>query len=159
MISTHLWEVDKQRVLQIPIGTATSRDRLIWHFSKNGTFSISTCYHMIFADSHCTLPVESGNVGQGSNSNHLNWNLVWGMNVPPKVRMFVWRATLNTLPHKAKLFRRRIATSPSCDRCSREVETTEHIFQYCRKMEQIWKEPHFSLQQREEKLSFWAWQT
>lgn len=43
VISSHLWEVNKARVLQIPICSATSRDRLIWHYAKNGEFSVSTC--------------------------------------------------------------------------------------------------------------------
>lgn len=49
LMSEHVWEVDKIRILNIPIKAATSRDRLIWHYSKNGSFTVSSCYHMIFA--------------------------------------------------------------------------------------------------------------
>lgn len=109
LISTHLWEVDKQRILQIPVGTATSRDRLIWHYSKNGAFSVASCYHMIFADTTIASPELPRDEGSGSNSHQINWTLVWRLKVPPKVRMFIWRATLNVLPHRAELFRRKIS--------------------------------------------------
>lgn len=160
LISTHLWEVDKQRILQIPIGTATSRDRRIWHYSKNGAFSISSCYHMIFeATRRGSSGVTKREMGDGSYSNHINWSLVWRMKVPPKVKMFVWRAALNTLPHRAELFRRKITHSPYCEHCHGEEETTDHILQRCRGTTAIWQAPPFSLQQLGERQSFWAWLT
>lgn len=60
-------------------------------------------------------------------------------------------------PHKAELFRRRIITSPFCDRCPHIAETTEYMFLGYRGMEEIWQSPPFSLHLPADRLSFWAW--
>lgn len=155
-MTAHLWEVDRNRILQIPVGATTSKDRLVWHYSKNGIFSVSSCYHMIFSDiSSVTQP--GNEEGQGSGDSTINWSVIWKLNIPPKVRMFLWRATLDTLPHRAELFRRRIASSPFCERCPESEETSMHILRACRGLDEIWLAAPFSMQLEIGNISFWAW--
>lgn len=60
--------------------------------------------------------------------------------VPPKVRMFLWRACVGILPHKAELFRRHIVDSPFCDRCGGAIETAVHALMECSRLAAIWSE-------------------
>lgn len=34
LMSAHLWEIDRNRILAIYIGAPNSRDKLVWHCSK-----------------------------------------------------------------------------------------------------------------------------
>lgn len=147
----------RTRILQIPVGAATSQDRLVWHFFKNGAFSVSSCYHMIFSTSDPMSVSAVSCPGDGSGSSTINWNLIWKMKVPPKIRMFLWRATIDNLPHNAELFRRKVVASPFCSRCSRCEETSMHIFRECRGMNEVWESPPFNLSHFESRMSFWAW--
>lgn len=63
----------------------------------------------------------------------------WSLKLPPKVKMFLWRATLDTLPHYAELFHRKISPSPFCNRCYPSMEeTTPHVLLlYCRGSERM----------------------
>lgn len=155
LVTAHLWEVDRNRILRIPICAANSRDRLVWHYTKNGAFSVSSCYHMIFSESSPTHTISDNVAVQSSGASPINWNLIWNLNIPPKVRMFLWRAVLDILPHRAELFRRKIASSPFCELCPQSEETTTHVFQLCRGMDRIWSAPPFSLHLDDFRGSFW----
>lgn len=37
-----------------------------------------------------------------------DWKLVWGLNVPPKVKDFLWRACRDSLPTKVTFFKRNL---------------------------------------------------
>lgn len=103
------------------------------------------------------LSSHSRDPGQGSGSTQINWNFIWSLNIPPKIRMFLWRASLETLPHKAELCRRKVISSPFCARCPKSVETSLHIFQECRGMMEVWPTAPFLMQNIEGGGSFWAW--
>lgn len=48
--STHMWDetLIRELVWPIPVGAVDVEDRITWHFSKNGDFSVKSCYHVIF---------------------------------------------------------------------------------------------------------------
>ena len=37
------------------------------------------------------------------------WKMIWDLNVPPKIRNFMWRAVSNIMPMQDNLYRRRVA--------------------------------------------------
>lgn len=50
--------------------------------------------------------------------------MIWQMNTPHIVKMFMWRACNNALATKANHFRLKIMEDPSCSLCGVEAETT-----------------------------------
>ena len=59
------------------------------------------------------------------------WNRTWKMNVPPKVRNFVWRACTDILPTRANLYRRKVPIDPHCSICGQTDETVGHALWEC----------------------------
>ena len=59
------------------------------------------------------------------------WRNLWGMEVPSKVKNFVWRACKEALPMKWNLFRRKITTSALCENCGVYDEDCAHAIFYC----------------------------
>ena len=89
--------IDADMVIQIPLCTSWPSDKLIWHFAANGLFSVRSAYH--FARS---LKLSS----MASSSFHGTkdfWRLVWGLNVPPRIKLFTWRVGVSALPTRAHL--------------------------------------------------------
>lgn len=98
LINNTFWEVDRGHILAIPLGTIEVDDKVIWHYSKDGRFSVRTCYHIISS-------LSSGNGGESTSGvETVRWHDIWSLPIPPKVRMFLWRACVGILPHKAELF-------------------------------------------------------
>ncbi|KAK2644893.1 hypothetical protein Ddye_020088 [Dipteronia dyeriana] len=71
------------------------------------------------------------------------WTILWNLKLPPKVRIFVWRACLNALPAMENLWKKKVVASPQCNRCATPVETTSHAVFGCKKAKKAWSYAHF----------------
>ncbi|XP_042959454.1 uncharacterized protein LOC122294624 [Carya illinoinensis] len=83
-----------------PSGTA---DKLIWNFERNGLFSVKSCYRLIMDLSRLETS-ESSNV----RSQQKLWKALWKMPVPNKIKVFAWRACMDSLPSKVKLMQKQV---------------------------------------------------
>uniref|UniRef100_A0A7N2L9M5 Reverse transcriptase zinc-binding domain-containing protein n=1 Tax=Quercus lobata TaxID=97700 RepID=A0A7N2L9M5_QUELO len=66
------------------------------------------------------------------------WNEVWALNVPLKVRMFLWRACSNCLPTRDKLHQRRVRVETQCELCLQQAKTAHHILWECPFAQNVW---------------------
>ncbi|KAL5862997.1 hypothetical protein ACOSQ3_000511 [Xanthoceras sorbifolium] len=61
-------------------------------------------------------------------------HFLWGLNIPAKVRMFVWRACRNLLPTRSLLAARRVPVGAGCPLCDAAVESVLHSLWLCRSL-------------------------
>ena len=66
------------------------------------------------------------------------WKGIWQLQVPPKIKNFLWRACRNALPTKQALMKRKITADLIYKRCLSVVEETEHAFWLCPELEVVW---------------------
>lgn len=66
------------------------------------------------------------------------WRSFWSLKIPPKARIFLWRAVCDILPHGAKLRTKGIANVGTCIRCG-EVEDNFHVLRNCSWAKQFWQ--------------------
>lgn len=59
------------------------------------------------------------------------WNLLWRLNVPGKIKIFLWRVCRECLPIRYNLQRRGVQCPLSCVLCSSKVENCWHSFLMC----------------------------
>ncbi|KAL6583519.1 hypothetical protein OROMI_005597 [Orobanche minor] len=69
--------------------------------------------------------------------------LVWNNSIPPKARIFLWRAFNNHIPTAANLRHHHIPTTSICSLCSDRWGSTEHCLFFCPKVSSIWKASRF----------------
>ena len=72
-----------------------------------------------------------------SQDQHL-WKKLWSLNVPPKVRTFMWKACCNVLPTKSNLAQRKVQIDPKCSFCGQQDEKTQHILWECPFARNVW---------------------
>lgn len=142
VLENHFWPIDCVRILAIPIGAITSPDRIVWHCEKSGRYSIKSAYKVAF-----TARSREGNkeMGNSSGEQGVRWNEIWGLTIPPKIRMFIWRACNNIRPHAMELTRRPVSSNSCCIHCKQELETMSHILMECRGLRDIWAAGPFHL--------------
>ena len=58
--------------------------------------------------------------------------------MPPKVRMFLWRACSNILPTRENLNRRRVQVDPMCGMCCQKPESVGHLLWECPLARNVW---------------------
>ena len=90
-------EFDAEAILKLRVNP-DMEDRHACHFDKKGLFSVKSAYKLAVqrrenemgrnAARSESLPV--GNSG-------FRWDKIWGMEVPNKVKMFIWRLVHNSL--------------------------------------------------------------
>lgn len=137
---THSWNVekvtrlfsprDRNAILNIPLSLLSTEDKIIWHWSSNGIYSIKTGYRVL------TEKIEE--------NSHLfaegNWARIWKANVPHKVRQFLWSAARDTLPTRVNLQAKGIQVPCTCLLCGRNPETSWHVFIDCPTSAEVWRE-------------------
>nr|XP_011462069.1 PREDICTED: uncharacterized protein LOC105350822 [Fragaria vesca subsp. vesca] len=73
-----------------------------------------------------------------TNSNSV-WSIIWGLSVPNKVKLFLWRACHAFLPCVERLFKRKVCSSDICGRCGGASESVLHSLWDCRIAQKVWK--------------------
>ncbi|KAL0461849.1 UNVERIFIED_CONTAM: hypothetical protein Slati_0072500 [Sesamum latifolium] len=100
-----------------------SPNYLCWHYEKNRRYSVKSGYRLL----HQGLAPSVHGGGTGSTSYQAaNWKFIWRARVPPKVRLFAWRACRNSPPTITNLAPRGVNVGGVCPWCGFEEEDVLH---------------------------------
>jgi ribonuclease HI len=125
---------DAEAILKIPLSARSPPDRLIWHATRDGNFTVRSGYHQLLRDSRISNP-ECSRQGEPDPL----WKTIWAARIPAKVKTFLWKACHESLPTKAGLFRRKVVPHPYCDHCHAAIEDTLHALWSCPVLSQVWQ--------------------
>ncbi|KAL5738018.1 hypothetical protein ACOSP7_030779 [Xanthoceras sorbifolium] len=144
--SSHSWDLtkldqvfvaaDRDSILEIPLSLADCNDSLIWHFDKNGEYSVKSGYR-VAAQEKLSLK------GSSSCLDSKWWLALWNLNIPPKIKIFIWRVCLNAIPSLCNLCSRKIVVDPCCSRCGDAPESSAHALFWCSSVRPIWESTVF----------------
>jgi hypothetical protein len=111
------YEGDVEDILKIPVDRAGTGNYVAWNYTKNGIFSIKSAYHL-------KMHIRSSTGSRGGLSlsleEHQGWLALWGVAVPGKAKIHVWRLIKNGLAVGQELSRRQIKEEVNCIVCNRE---------------------------------------
>ncbi|CAN6679920.1 unnamed protein product [Malus baccata var. baccata] len=130
-----LSDSDRKAIEETPIGDLSRNDRIIWGGSRNGIYLVKSGYRWIQSRSLERRDRRLSNVRRVPS---VVWKAIWKLEVPPKLRHFLWLTVHNCLPTYEALSRRRSSVSSTCPICLRHAETIEHLFFTCPWVEPIW---------------------
>lgn len=116
---------------------ASNPDKLIWGLTTTGKFTVQTCYKLIHK-----------NINQHQDTSPIFKHL-WKLQLPPKLKFFLWLFTHQRLPTASYLHYLNIAPQPTCKFCNHPNETIFHIFFECVNATQCWNALGFREQIRQ----------
>lgn len=120
-------------IFQIPLSRRERNDKLFWHGTKTGIFSVESAYNLLVEE------VQNANSGPSFSARWISfWKNLWSVKVAPKIKNFMWCACSNILPLCSKLFERKIGSIYSCPICFEDAETISHIFMECEVARECW---------------------
>ncbi|GJX33427.1 RNA-directed DNA polymerase, eukaryota, reverse transcriptase zinc-binding domain protein [Tanacetum coccineum] len=100
-----------------------SEDTCVWNLGPNGTFTVNDARNIIDQKTLPSLPSTS-----------------WDKIIPHKVNIFMWRLSLDRLPHRLNLSLCGMdIPAISCSSCNANVESANHIFFECIIASDLWK--------------------
>ncbi|RYQ94508.1 hypothetical protein Ahy_B08g089422 [Arachis hypogaea] len=121
-------------IIRTPISFVNREDNLYWPAREDGIYTIKTGY---FAAKGEFQSRGHGNPSTSDARREL-WKEIWKMEVPSKIKSFLWKAAHDIVPVNSNLYKKRIAESPICQICTKEVETTEHALLLCEWTRAAW---------------------
>ncbi|KAL5775011.1 hypothetical protein ACOSP7_012568 [Xanthoceras sorbifolium] len=134
--SSHSWDlakldqvfvaVDRDSIMEIPLSLGDCADSLIWHFDKTGEYSEKLSLS-----------------GSSSSPDSKWWLALWNLNIPPKIKIFIWRVCHNAIPSLCNLCSRKIVVDPCCSRCGDAPESSAHALFWCSSVRPIWESSVF----------------
>lgn len=111
------WVIDEtfvpfeaQRIKVIPLCETPQSDLLYWALAKDGVYSVKSGYKGLCEEAR-------REEASGSNSATGFWSSIWKLQVPGKVKHFLWKACSNNLPTKQNLVKRKMLA----ERCATSV--------------------------------------
>ena len=125
-ISFVLLELIEQEIRGIPLVLNSAReDILIWAYSKDGNFSLSSAYLL------------------AKDLNPLNlvtlkmW--VWKSKTTPRIKFFLWQCYYGSIPTKDVLGSRGFNLNTTCELCGCNSETIIHLLRDCGVAKNVWR--------------------
>jgi hypothetical protein len=89
---------DATEILKLKLGVHMNDDVLAWGAERHGIFTVHSCYKLLKKENEQKEVVAGGEVSTSNQS--IWWKKLWKLRVPPKIRIFWWRAMNNYLPTK-----------------------------------------------------------
>ncbi|XP_050211971.1 uncharacterized protein LOC126662130 [Mercurialis annua] len=121
---------DARTILALPLSYWPHPDKLIWHHTRDGNYTVKSGYHIAhnkgLREYQSTIP-------------HLSkpdWKLLWGLQIPNKIKVFIWRCLHEGLPTGMALHQR-LLLPPNCKFCE-ETESLTHLLLSCPFARQVW---------------------
>ena len=93
----------QMEIMAIPLSRIAGRDKLWWNENRGKTFSVKSAYQVALR-----LKQQSHVEHSTAALDRPIGNKLWSLNVPPKVKTFIWRACSNILPTRDNLHRRKM---------------------------------------------------
>ncbi|XP_073051687.1 uncharacterized protein [Primulina eburnea] len=134
-------------ILNIPIAGDLSEDSIFWRQGPKGRYSVRDGYKR-----------EIGCYEVPPNCSEIQarswWKSLWALSIPPKARIFWWRAMHNIIPTEVNLLTHHVPVQGQCQLCNFGFDTTEHALFWCPLIKSCWKGTIFkSLLQRAHKAN------
>ena len=102
--------------------------------NSRGNFTVKSAYHLAL-----NLLDSDGNeecsIGDPCK---LLWRKLWRLNLPPKIKIFAWKACINSLPTMEAINQRGISHSKTCPVCKNEAESIYHALLDCVFSSLVW---------------------
>ncbi|KAL0004665.1 hypothetical protein SO802_012226 [Lithocarpus litseifolius] len=125
---------DATRIKALPLCSTPQSDMLFWPLEKSGKYSVKSGFRLL-----CDSRDSSEGMPPANTEVSSFWKKLWKIQVPGKIKHFLWRACTNSLATKANLVKRKIVTDATCSRCSGSHEDTLHSLWSCCALKEVWE--------------------
>ncbi|CAN1279111.1 Putative ribonuclease H protein At1g65750 [Linum perenne] len=119
---------DAMMILSLPLPRRGGVDKLLWHFSKNDIYSVRSGYRVAMERIRDRTYLHVGG----------EWTSLWRVDLPPKVKRFIWRLGRGAVPTREALRGRRIDVPVTCGVCDGQVESSLHLSLDCPFIRECW---------------------
>jgi len=133
LIRQIFFPIDAEAILRTPV-RPNHEDFWAWEPEKFGMYSVKSAYRLLD-----TRRINESNLQAESVSENTDWNKLWKLKVPPKVKVFWWRVINEFLPTRQILHKKHIEPIANCDLCGADSESIRHVLMECSVAKSFWE--------------------
>ncbi|PPD95929.1 hypothetical protein GOBAR_DD07047 [Gossypium barbadense] len=122
------------RILTIPISDSRPEDIRVWKFEGTGEYTVKSDYRAIVTE----LLQNKPNLSPKTEEYRRFYQGLWKLDIPAKIKIYMWRLFHNLVPHYENLARRTLCEEAVCPLCKTELETSDHLLWACVILQDIW---------------------
>ena len=135
-VNQTFWNVDVRRILAIPIPLYEMSDFIAWSPTKNSIFSVRPAYQIEWNFQFGDLT----QVNAGPSSPDEKWNLIWSLECPAKIKIFIWRVLHAALPCRVVLASTHMKGKIQCPECRWEPDSIRRFLFECPRSVEVWRQ-------------------
>ncbi|KAA3488883.1 reverse transcriptase [Gossypium australe] len=118
-------------ILRTPLASEPHADLMAWSGESSGEFSVRSSYKLLQNLDPTAYALQT--------NYRACYRKLWQIDLPLKIKLFIWRTTWHYLATKANLFLRRLTNNSLCHCCGIGEETMNHIFRACPIAKGVWR--------------------
>ncbi|KAL5555904.1 hypothetical protein UlMin_038140 [Ulmus minor] len=120
---------EAEAILSLPLPRRKILDSFLWHYDKFGHYTVRSGYW---------LATKRKSAPSSSTSSHTSWwKRFWRLRIPPKIRIFLWKAYYNWIPLLVNLAKHGVPTQKRCPNYNETDDTTLHPLWGCKTLESL----------------------
>jgi hypothetical protein len=125
---------ERDQIHQIPLIKEQDEDQLMWPYTKEGSYTVKSGYHIIktWQDNANSAPTSTNTLDTKF------WKTLWSLSTIPRHKVLFWRIIQQAIPVKTALNKRSIQGQVICPRCFQKEETIDHVFKHCHYADKVW---------------------
>jgi len=117
LITDVFWPEDAEAILMIPTDYEAV-EWPAWHYDSKGVFSVKSAYKLAVQIRDQQKGTDaSTSMAENQNANGFRWGKLWQLNIPNKIKMFLWHFAHNSLPLRRNIARRGVKLDTRCPIC------------------------------------------
>lgn len=120
---------DAASIVSMPLFPRLHSDQRIWKLTTDGSYTVKSAYCICLDLIAAATPVQHDS----------RWNSIWKLQIPPRVRAFLWRLAQQCLPTRSNLLASGIPCDDTCVTCEQLAESQIHVFFICPKAISFWE--------------------
>ncbi|KAH1073287.1 hypothetical protein J1N35_025615 [Gossypium stocksii] len=125
-----------------------SEDKLVWYADNSERYTVRSGYRCLIKETTSdTTTTEFTDF----------YKKLWKLNLPPKIRIAIWRFSYEYIPAANNLYNRRVAPSPLCPSCGVVLETFMHTILMCGPAKDFWRSLNVDWSNVNDNMDFCIW--
>jgi hypothetical protein len=128
LITSMLNDQDKNAIVNMPVVYRGGDDKRAWKYTNKGTYTVKSAYRYametLIDNDEYRIPGD--------------WNGLWSLQIPQRIKIFLWRIVRGCFPARDRLQRRGVQCTDACPFCENHYENEWHLFLGCGKAKEIW---------------------
>ncbi|KAE8799653.1 hypothetical protein D1007_24896 [Hordeum vulgare] len=136
LLRQYFWQPDVESILKIRTSPRLWEDFISWPWERSGVLTVKSAYHVAMAVHYDQFSPGSSSANPAGD--RPLWGLIWGAEVPPKLKTFAWQVVSGSLPTDVEKKRRHFDLNGFCQLCDQEQESSFHGLVACTNAPSLW---------------------